>query len=196
MIRRKRNLIFTQLILFIFGLTIIVYTYFNNKEDNYELISKDNQSLINKNKNNNDVFYNIKYSGVDLAGNRYILSSKEATNNRINQDLVNMRYVEVTFYFKDETILNVKSDFGKYNNKTLDMIFESNVKAFYEGSKLSANKANYSNINSYLTISDNVIVSDQRGTVVADKLLFDIKNQNLDIISFKENKINARIGLK
>ena len=34
---------------------------------------------------------------------------------------------------------------GIYNNKTLDMIFEKNVKANYEESKLFAEKAEYSN---------------------------------------------------
>ena len=107
-----------------------------------------------------------------------------------------MKFVEVNFYFKDETILNVFSDEGIYNNKTLDMIFEKNVKAYYEGSELLADKADYSNLNSYLTISDNVIVNDQRGTLAADKLLFDIKKQNLTIISFNNNKINANVNLK
>ena len=107
-----------------------------------------------------------------------------------------MRFVEVNFYFKDDTILNVISDSGVYNNKTLDMLFEKNVKAFYEGSELFADKANYSNIKSFLEISDNVTVSDQRGTLIADKLLFDIKKQKLNIISFNNNKINAKIDLK
>ena len=29
-------------------------------------------------KNEDDIFYNIEYSGLDLVGNRYILKSKEA----------------------------------------------------------------------------------------------------------------------
>ena len=200
MIRRKRNLIFAQIILFIFGVFIIVYTYYNESQIE-QIISPENQkkisaSLKEQNNDSNDVFYNIKYSGIDLAGNRYILTSKEAISNKDNPELVNMRFVEVNFYFKDDTILNVISDSGVYNNKTLDMLFEKNVKAFYEGSELFADKANYSNIKSFLEISDNVTVSDQRGTLVADKLLFDIKKQKLNIISFNNNKINAKIDLK
>ena len=80
-----------------------------------------------------------------------------------------MKFVEANFYFKDNTVLNVLSDKGTYNNKTLDMIFDENVKAKYEGSRLVA-KANYSNSESFLIISDNVTVTDQKGTVVADKL--------------------------
>ena len=37
--------------------------------------------------------------------------------------MVSMRDVEAIFYFKDNTVLNVKSDEGVYNNKSLDMIF-------------------------------------------------------------------------
>ena len=177
-----------------------MYTYYNESQIE-QIISPENQkkisaSLKEQNNDSNDVFYNIKYSGIDLAGNRYILTSKEAISNKDNPELVNMRFVEVNFYFKDDTILNVISDSGVYNNKTLDMLFEKNVKAFYEGSELFADKANYSNIKSFLEISDNVTVSDQRGTLVADKLLFDIKKQKLNIISFNNNKINAKIDLK
>lgn len=180
---------------------IIIYTYHSKKIVSDDIALSENQKKIIDELNNQtddsvDVFYNIKYSGIDLAGNRYILKSKEATNSNIGPEIVNMKFVEVTFYFKDDTILKVFSDSGTYNNKTLDMDFDNNVKAFYEDSKLVANKANYSNVNGFLTISEDVIVSDERGSIVADKLLFDIKKQNLNIISFNDNKINAKIDIK
>ena len=200
MIKRKKKLIFAQITLFILGVFIIIYTYYNKRESAELIIPSNQKKIVNTLNNqenvNEDIFYNIKYSGIDLAGNRYILTSKEAINNKNNPELVDMKSVEVKFYFKDETVLNVLSDSGVYNNKTLDMVFEKNVKAFYEGSELLADKANYSNLNSFLTVSDNVIVTDKKGTVVADKLLFDIKKQNLNIISFNNNKINANIEVK
>ena len=76
------------------------------------------------------------------------------------------------------------------------MKFMGNVNADYQGSKLFAQKAEYSNSNSYLTITEKVKVEDQRGTIFADKLLFDIKKQNLNIISFNNNKINANVDIK
>ena len=57
------------------------------------------------------------------------------------------------------------------------MEFQENVKAKYEGSELFAQKAEYSNSKSFLTISEMVKIIDIRGTMVADKLLFDIKKQ-------------------
>ena len=200
MIQRKKKLIFFQIILFTIGLGIIIYTYYFKKEKNNEIISFDNiKKIDNKLKESQDldedVFLNIKYSGLDLAGNRYILLAKEAVANKTNEELLDLKFVEVTFYFKDDTTLNVKSDSGLYNNKTLDMIFTGNVSAVYEGSKLTAQKADYSNSKSFLTISDNVIVTDDKGVIAADKLLFDIKKQNLNIVSINQ-KINANINLK
>ena len=198
--QQKKKLIIIQIVFFAIGLSIIIYTYIFKEKKNSEIISLENVKKIDEQfkKNQNlteDVFFNIKYSGLDLAGNRYILLAKEAIARKTNEELVDMKFVEVTFYFKDDTTLNVKSNSGIYNNKTLDMIFIDNVEALYEGSRLTAGKADYSNSNSFLTISDNVRVIDDKGIVAADKLLFDIKKQNLNIVSVN-NKINANINLK
>ena len=198
--QRKKKLIIIQIVFFAIGLSIIIYTYIFKEKKNSEIISLENVKKIDEQfkKNQNlteDVFFNIKYSGLDLAGNRYILLAKEAIARKANEELIDMKFVEVTFYFKDDTTLNVKSNSGIYNNKTLDMIFIDNVEALYEGSRLTAGKADYSNSNSFLTISDNVRVIDDKGIVAADKLLFDIKKQNLNIVSVN-NKINANINLK
>ena len=202
MIERKKRLRLIQISLLIIGTLIIIFTYFNkNETSNEKIVSKETQEKIknqlkNSNTDNSDVFYNIEYSGLDLAGNRYILKSKEARNSRSESEVVNMKFVEAKFYFKDGTVLNVSSDYGVYNNISLDMIFKGDVLASYEGSQLSAQKAEYSNSKSFLIISEKVKIKDIRGTMVADKLIFDIKKQTLNIASFKDDKINANINLK
>ena len=198
---RKRKLRLIQLTLLLLGSVIIFFTYYKKETSLKEpIIPKATQEKIKKqlaeDSKDGDVFFNISYSGLDLAGNRYILKSKEARNSKENQETVNMKYVEANFYFKDDTILKVMSDTGIYNNKTLDMVFEGNVKANYEGSKLLAQKADYSNTKGLLIISDKVKVIDSRGTIVADNLSFDIKNQKLNIASFNDDKINANIRVK
>ena len=96
---------------------------------------------------------------------------------------------------KDGTILNVTSKFGIYNNKTLDMIFEENIIADYGDSNLTAENAEYSNSKGLLTITNKVKINDNRGNLIADKLLFDLKNQTLNIASLSKSKINAKIKL-
>ena len=198
---RKKKLRIIQFSLLLLGSLVIFYTY-TNKSKNLEsgIIPKETQEKIKKQiaqeNNDSDVFYNIEYSGLDLAGNRYILKAKEAFSKKENQEVVNMKFVEAIFYFKDDTILKVTSDRGLYNNKSLDMNFYGNVKSFYEESELYAEKAEYSNEKSFLIISENVKIKDVKGSMVADKLYFDIKKKKLNIASFEDNKINANVNLK
>ena len=56
-----------------------------------------------------------------------------------------MKIVDAIFYFKDDTILKIKSSFGSYNNKTLDMKFRDDVEADYANSKLYSKEAEYLN---------------------------------------------------
>ena len=198
---RKKKLLFAQIILLLSGIFIIMFTYVNrDKDQNSLIISKDDQKkikdkLINDSEGGN-VFYDIEYSGIDLAGNRYILKSEEAFNNESNQEIINMKFVQAIFYFKDDTVLYVWSDKGLYNNRTLDMKFDGNVRVNYGESELFAQKAEYSNLNSYISITDDVSINDIRGTMVADRLLFDIKKKTLNIESFNENKVNANVKMK
>ena len=195
---RKKKLRLFQAILLIVGIIIIFITYtdkglFLNKKINQKATPLIENETTDQKEN---IFYNIEYSGLDLAGNRYIIKSKEATTNASNQEIVNMKFVESFFYFKDDTVLKVKSDYGTYNNKTLDMFFNSNVKANYQNSVLFAENAEYSNSENFLSISGKVKIEDFKGTMFADKLLFDIKKHKLNITSFNDDKINANLNLK
>ena len=200
MINRKKKLRIAQFSLLILGVLIIFLTY--SKKENLEttrIIPEELQQKIKdqiSNEESGDIFYNIEYSGLDLVGNRYILRSNEAFNDKLNQEVVYMKGVEAQFYFKDNTLLEVMSEEGVYNNQTLDMNFYKNVKAKYEGSELFAQKAEYSNSESFLIISENVRINDFRGTMVADNLFFDIKKQTLNISTIDDKKINANVNLK
>ena len=199
---RKKKLRFIQITLLAFGVLTIFFTYIKDESDRAEnLISSETKKKIekqisNQKSNNEDIFYNIEYSGFDLNGNRYNIKSKEATNSKESVELVNMKFVEAKFYFKDNTILNITSDYGKYNNKSLDVEFFSNVNGNYLSSKLFAQKAEYSNSKGFVVVSQDVKIIDKRGTMFAEKLLFDIKEETLKITSEKNEKIKANINLK
>ena len=197
MIERKKKLRITQFFLLIFALLIIYLTYYNKETNNTDLANSEQvkKALTDNDKDTSDLFFNIEYSGLDLRGNRYLLKSKEARLDELRPEIVYMNTVHAIFYFKDNTILYIWSDEGIYNNKNFDMEFSKNVEAEYLDSKLFAEKANYSNTENYLSIYENVRINDIRGNLIADKLLFDITKQKLDITSFRDGKINANVKL-
>lgn len=197
---RKKKLRIVQLCLISIGILTLIFTYsdkINLKKRSstaQELKKEVDDNMVNNKENaNGNVFYNIEYSGLDLAGNRYILKSKSAINNSLDSDLIDMTGVTAVFYFKDGTVLKIKSNFGEYNNNTLDINFKSDIKAEYGESTLEAQYAEYSNSRGFLTVTDNVIVNDIQGNLVADKLLFDIKSQILEIETFNDKRIRVNV---
>jgi hypothetical protein len=197
---RKKKLKFIQLSLLTLSILMIFFAYFNKfSPEEKNIISKqEQQNIENKisNESDQDIFFKISYSGLDFSGNRYIINAEEARNDKDVVENIFLKQIDATFYMKNNTTLKVFSNEGIYNNKTLDMTFEKNVKAFYEGSELFSEKAKFLNSESYLTISGNVIVNDAKGTLSADQLLFDIEKQNLSIVSFDKKKVNANVTLK
>ena len=204
MIQRKKKILFLQLSLLILGVIIIIVTYLNNEDSSdKEILLKSTEEKIakklkddNKENINSNTFLNIEYSGLDFSGNRFILESKEATTISTNSEIVDLKGVKAVFYFKDDTILIVKSNFGRYNSKTLDMKFSEKVIATYNDNILNADNAEYTNSLGKLIISNKVKIYSTEGDLLADKLTFDVKNQILEIDSFNENKINANIRNK
>ena len=133
MIERKKKILFIQITLLVFGLAMIYGTYYIKKPETTEefevgsVNKKIDKEDIDNALEEKDIFFNIEYNGIDLAGNRYILKSEEAFLDEIKPEIVYMKRVKATFYFKDGTVLYVQSNDGVYNNKTLDMKFEKNV---------------------------------------------------------------------
>ena len=198
MTNRIRKLRLFQFSLLVIGMLIVIFTFLQKKNENQsEIIPKVRKNQINeslkKNSDGNDIFYDITYKGIDLAGNRYVLKSKEAISNKTQGEIIQMNEVDAFFYFKDGTVLKVISKKGVYNNRTLDIKFEESVKANYQESSLYANEANYSNSENYLSISGDVKIESIRGEIFTDNLFFDLKNQTVDIKSSGKNNVKANI---
>ena len=131
MINREKKLRLIQFSLLLIGITIIFFTYlYNNqstpKKNSLEILKEKSEEKISSDISN--VFYNIEYAGFDLSGNRYVIKSKKASTNLNNDSEIFMDGVSAIFYFKNDTSLIINSNFGIYNNETLDMKFSENIK--------------------------------------------------------------------
>jgi hypothetical protein len=87
MIERKKKIKIIQVTLLFVGMLIIFFTYIKKENISDEkIISSEAQKKIKRqmeSQSEQDIFYNIEYSGLDLAGNRYILKAKEATTDKV-----------------------------------------------------------------------------------------------------------------
>ena len=167
MTTRKKKILLIQIIIFILAVVLLFFTYSSKDLDEVEIESIKDIAKSNNSNENNNTFEDVEYKGIDFSGNRYTVKSKIGSFEIDTPEQVNMEIMTLIFYFKDGRVLTVNSDKGKYNNKNLDMEFKKNVKGKYLSSDLFAEKAFYSNSNSYLSISENVRVNDVKGNLIA-----------------------------
>jgi lipopolysaccharide assembly outer membrane protein LptD (OstA) len=189
--KRKKKIILIQVLIFLLAVSLIYFTYYNKdnikvEETNKPIIKQDGKGL-------NNVFEDVEYSGIDLNGNRYVIQSEYADFNLEKPELINMKIMKTIFYFKDGTILIVTGDYGKYNNKSNDIEFRSNVIAKYKDNIIFGDSLDFFNTKNYLTIYGNVKAEGIQGEVVADRLYLDLSNKTLDILMDTENKVNVKV---
>ena len=191
MTKRKKKIILIQVLIFLLAVSLIYFTYYNKdnikvEETNKPIIKQDDKEL-------NNVFEDVEYSGIDLNGNRYVIQSEYADFNLEKPELINMKIMKTIFYFKDGTILIITGDYGKYNNKSNDIEFRSNVIAKYKDNIIFGDSLDFFNTKNYLTIYGNVKAEGIQGEVVADRLYLDLSKKTLDILMDTENKVNVKV---
>lgn len=199
MTRRKKKILSIQILLFIVGATFFYLTY--NYKKNPKIVSpkKIIKSVNEENakKNSDEIknwFTDVEYRGLDLNGNRYKIEAKESEFNIDKPEVIYMKKVKATFFFKDDTILYLDADNGIYNNKLNDMNFSSNVYVDYIDNKLTADNLDFLNSKNTLTVYNNVNGKNNRGKIRADKLIFDLSKQTLDISMFADEQINVNLN--
>ena len=194
-LNRARKKTAIQLMLLTVGFLLVIFIYFLNpanktQEKILEDISdiKDTGSDIE----NKNIFENLEYRGVDKNKNEFVIFSEYSEFKTEEPSIINMKNVSCFFYFKDGTILEIRSKTGIYNNVTLDMSFEENVNMFYMDNSLVSDKADFSNENNNLIIEGNVTTQSQKGELMADKLNFDFSDKKLKASMYNEDRVNIK----
>ena len=194
MTNRKKKILLAQDFIFIVAISLLFFTYTSKDEGKISpVITKNLPSNQEINKSKKNYFEDVEYKGIDLNGNRYVIESEVADFELDNPELINMKIMSATFYFKDGTILTVKGDYGNYNNITNDMEFRENIKAVYADNILFADNLDYLNLKNKITIYGNVKSESINGNIQADKLVFDLSAKTLDVSMFDQDKINVNI---
>ena len=188
MTSRKKNILLIQITIFLIALALLYNTYRekNKESETFVRIKTETSSDTNS-------FTNIEYSGFDLAGNRYVLKAGQADFKTEKPELINMKIVVAKFYLKDGTVLIVVSDSGLYNNLTLDMKFNKNVKVDFLTHVLLSDSLSYSNSNAKLIATGNVRgESIEKGEFSADNVEYDLMDKTLNLSMFGNKQVKVK----
>ena len=183
---------FLQIILFSFIILIIGGTfYYINKEtkNNQELSSTKTEKNQNKeSKKKSSIIKNIKYTSVDSEGNKYEIIAKLGEVDLNNQEIINMQNVKAIIALKDSQIIEINSDFAKYNTKNYDTQFSENVLMTYDDHIIRSQNLDLFFEKHIAQAMNNLVYENSTSRLRADKIEIDLITKNSKIFMYNKKK--------
>lgn len=167
------------LIIFFIVIFLAFSLYINKKKNTVKEITK-----IQEPKNvNTNIIDEIRYSSKDLKGNEYVIFAEEGEIDYKNSDIIFLKKVTAVIkLIKNNEVINIKADFGKYNTINYDTIFSKNVVIDYIDNNIKGNYLDFSMVNSLLIVSKNVIYTNSENILFADVIKMNTTTKDINII--------------
>ena len=141
---------------------------------------------------NSNQIKDIKYSSKDLKGNEYILLAKEGEIDLNNSDIIFLKDVTANIkMIKNNEIITIISNYGKYNTINYDTIFSDNVKINYLDNQIIGDYLDFSMMKNMLIISKNVVYRNLENILKADVIELNTITKDTKIFMYNSNeKVN------
>ena len=196
----KRKIILGTVFIIIF-FSFLIFFYLNSNYNNElikkrpqaESIERENIEKIDEIIESSNIIEDVSYSAKDTKGNEYFLKASEGTIDRSESNYIFLKSVSAIVNLKDSKIIEISSDFGKYNIKNYDTIFSKNVIIKYLDNKISGDYLDFSWEKNFMIISRDVILENSENSLQADVIEVNIKTRDIKIFMYEENeKINIK----
>jgi len=175
-----------KLLFFLIFFLMIVY-FFHLKSKKEVQSTKESIELKEEVKNSN-IIKNIRHVSKDMEGNEYIIEALQGEIDLTNSEIMFLENVTATIKPIDTSHIIITSDFGKYNIQTYDSNFSKNVIINYLNNKITAEYLDFSINNNLMTISENVIYTNDENILKADIAEMDIKTKDTKIFMYEDYK--------
>ena len=179
----KKSLKIFLILLFLILLLIFYLKFFN--EDKIEKSSLDDS--IQKEISSN-IIKEISFSSKDKKGNEYILKAEEGEVDLSNDKIIYLKKITAQVVLNNTEDIIIVSDYGKYNIENYDTIFSKNVLIKYLDSRISSNYMEFSINKSLMTITNNVIYSNNDNLLKADAVEFNTDTKKVNIFMYDSSE--------
>lgn len=171
----------------------LIITYFFHLKSKKEVQSTKEKIELNEEEKNSNIIKDIRHVSKDMEGNEYIIEAVQGEIDLTNSEIMFLENVTATIKPIDTSHIIITSDFGKYNIQTYDSNFSKNVIINYLNNKITAEYLDFSINNNLMTISENVIYTNDENIVKADIAQIDIKTKDTKIFMYEDyKKINIQ----
>jgi len=206
-----------QIILFGFGLLIFIFTYlsFFQKTDSYHLNEterweksleqsldikkivkkdKDNDSVIEEDKNTSNIISDLSYKNIDHKGNIFNINSKITKIFEDKEDLNFMEVVVARIFLLDGRVIEIFADKAIYNTINYNTKFVGNVHVIEDENKITSNNLDFIFDKNLITIYNNVKYKGHNKFLTADKVDINLLNHKVNVYMYdKMSKVKANL---
>ena len=174
---KKKILKIFLILLFLIILLILFLRFFNENKKNEEI----NLDVSKQNNIESNLIKGISFFSKDKKGNEYILKAEEGEVDLSNDKIIYLKKITAQVVLNNSEDIIIISDFGKYNIENYDTIFSKNVLIKYLDSRISSNYMEFSINKSLMTITNNVIYSNNDNLLKADAIEFNTDTKKVNI---------------
>ena len=135
----------------------------------------------------------MSYSAKDTEGNEYFLTASEGTIDQNESNYIFLKFVKANINLKNYKLIEISSDFGKYNINNYDTIFSKNVIIKYLENKITGDYLDFSWDKNLMIISKNVVLENDKSFLQADVVEVNMETRDIKIFMYEENK---RVNIK
>ena len=191
---KKKIIISSSFVIFFFSLLIYFYFKSSNekklieKKKKIELIQTENVENYEEKIISSNIIEDVSYSAKDTKGNEYFVKAREGTIDRNYNNFIFLKAVNATIRSKNYELIEISSDFGKYNTDNYDTIFSKNVIITYLDNIIEGKYLEFSWDKNLMIISKNVTLKNNQSSLRADVIEVDIKKKDIKIFMHEENK--------
>ena len=150
-------------------LSILLFIIYSKLIKQNQLLVEENLEINEEDFSNSNLIKDIKYSSKDLKGNEYTITADEGEIDLNNSNIIFLKNVIAYIkLIKNNEIIKISSNFGKYNTVSYDTIFSKKVNVDYINNNLTGDYLDFSMMNNLLIMSKNVIYTNPNNILKAD----------------------------
>ena len=190
---KKKVFLGATLFIFFFLLIFFYLELNDNKllvqnKKQLELIQKENNDIEEEKIQNSNVIEDVSYSAKDTKGNNYFLKASQGTIDQNESNYIFLKSVKAVINLKNSKLIEISSDFGKYNINNYDTIFSKNVIIKYLDNEITGDYLDFSWDKNLMIISRDVIIKNNDNSLQADVIEVNIQTRGIKIFMYEENK--------
>ena len=186
-----------QLVLIFIGFFLILLTYFYYPYMEKNKLLKDQSAREDLEKTLEDAhltaFENIEYQGLYDLDKPFSVKSEKAHILDEEPDIVYMTNMNVVLYLKDERIVRIISNRGRYNKATYDCFFEEDVRATDGETKIFSENLDLLATENFVKIYNSVKLNHSTGSLRADKIDYDFETKYFKVSMFDDKVVKMKI---